>query len=242
MRTRKNIHSKISFVRKRNHKFNNFLRYNHLNGREYKHFSIMEKRNILLKNFVYLLRLDERSEKDYEDSINFLRICARYLFFCSSKNNVDRILKKLSKVIENIAIENDLYGTSVENLEEKIVNESGYKFTDEEMDNYFSYHKIYTLIGNVFASGFKSDQMNYYEYGYYLAMYLNMYYFANKNMIRDNVDIFLIKLITNKYMTIAISDITPEYFNLFIIKNNRWMNRVNYNKLIKEVKDYEEKL
>ncbi|AUF83288.1 hypothetical protein CXP39_00490 [Mesoplasma syrphidae] len=241
MRIKRNITARISYIKTRNKKFDKFLQRNEINDKDFNNFSVIDSKNILLKNFIHLLRLEELNEEIQMDHINFVKICSRYLFATTIKQDNEELIQNLEATIWKLVLENN-YAYFVENLEEKVLNENEFEFSKIEVKKYFNFHKIYALIGNVFAAPFSvKERKSYYEYGYYLAMYLNLHNFINKNSVHDNVDMFLIKILVNKKTIQAISDLSPDFFNLFVIKNNKWINHINKRKLIKEAQEYEEK-
>ncbi|ATZ16122.1 hypothetical protein JN01_0478 [Entomoplasma freundtii] len=210
--------------------YRNFLLHNDLKTKEFVKNPASDQKNIIIKNLDFLLRLAKLKEVHFVNQMNIIRLLTSELYQLATKTGLKEDMKVLNKKIEANLDEYHLI-LIPDNLEKNLARE--FHFTPEEITRYFSFHHIYSMLASTFASPFIDDDnyYQYYEYGYYLAMYLNLGYYSNKTTINPNYLVFCAKLKAQEKMIEAIQKITPEFFNLFVIKTNKWLSQVNYHKL-----------
>lgn len=213
---------------KRNYR--NFLIHNDLKTKEFKNNSPIDQKNIIIKNLNFLLRLAKLKEEHYANQMNIIRLLTSELYQLAVKANNIKDMTALNKKIETNLEEYHLI-LIPDNLEKNLSKE--FSFNPQEIHDYFSFHHVYSMLASTFSSPFIDDAnyYQYYEYGYYMTMFLNLGYYSNEATINPNYLVFCAKLKAQEKMIAAIEKITPEFFNLFIVKTNKWLSQVNYRKL-----------
>ncbi|PPE06040.1 hypothetical protein ELUCI_v1c03310 [Williamsoniiplasma lucivorax] len=206
-----------------------------LDSHKFSFASEVDKKNIILKNMHLLLRFHQFNDDDFITQMNIIRLLSAELYYASnSELDADTQLNLRERILDLINTLNLVVMN--ENLECKVIKE--FDFSEEQIKKYFSYNKIYSMIASIFASPFIEEQhyYSYYEYAYYLAMYLNLHYFSNIENINPDINVFIVKLNTQFNMINAIQTIAPVDFNVFVLKTNKWINTIKYKKLNKENK------
>ncbi|ATZ18492.1 hypothetical protein ESOMN_v1c01070 [Williamsoniiplasma somnilux] len=228
------IYFKTNYVKKRRRAYKTFLGSYMLETKQFNYASEVDKKNILLKNFNFLIRLNGQKEDEYIDHMNVIRLLSSELFYLSTNNIDAEVAIQLDETVADILNNLNLISVS-ENLEAEIIRDL--KFTPEERLQYFDYNKVYSNIATTFSAPFiqSSHFYSYYVYGYYLSMFLNLHYFANKELVLEKNSLFLAKLKIQNKMIDAIRTITPEEFNTFILRTNTWISKINFKKLNKGV-------
>ncbi|AHF57671.1 hypothetical protein [Spiroplasma eriocheiris] len=213
------------WVKRNNRKIIKKLLELNLNRAVFKYFTTFDRKDIIIKNYVYLLRLNNRVEKDYFDSIILIKLILIYYHMHYIKRQKvqkqgKEILQAINKLAEqiilhrlNINYETELFGT-IDHHHHRV-------------KPYYPYHLLYAEIANVFYQPFLDHPQGelYYEYGYLLVMLINLN--VIKKMLNDtkNVEVYKVKLLVTSQCHYAIADITPVYFNYFIQYNNYFLQK-----------------
>lgn len=225
----------VNALKTRKKVYKAFLKSHKLASSTFNYASEVDKKNILLKNFDFLLRLSNQKVDKFIDHMNVLRLLSSELFYLSSNSLDAEVAIQLDETVIDILDHLNIISVG-ENLEYLITKD--YKFSPEDNKQYFNFHKIYSNLAATFAAPFihLDHYFSYYSYGYYLSMFLNLHYFANEETILADSQLFLTKLRVQEKMIEAIRMITPDSFNSLILKTNSWIKRINFKKLNKEVK------
>lgn len=195
------------------------------NNKILKNLKIFDKKDILIKNFIYLLRLNNLNEKEYFNNINLIKLFIVYYnmkYICN--DNVEKEKKQILKIIKNL--KNKIFINYFNNNYEKII------FFKKDINNsktkiYYNFNLLYNFIANVFYQPF-INIMNYklyFSYGYYLIFLINL--IVIKKILNDinNIEIYKIKLNVMFNCHILIGKITPLYFNNFIQQINFFLKK-----------------
>lgn len=133
-----------------------------------KDFKTFDEKDILIKNFVYLLRLNNLDEQEYFDSIILIKLVLiyyhmQYIRYTGIKREPEQILKVIKELKSKIFVNylND-------NYEETIFANND--ITNSKIKMYYNFNLLYNLIANVFYQPFVNlpNHELYFNYGYYL--------------------------------------------------------------------------
>lgn len=230
--SKKGLSKKRYHIKKRHRKYRKFLQRNNLASKTFSYASAVDKKNILLKNMHFLIQILNLKSDHYIDNINIIRLLSTELYFLSNNSLDGETLIQLDETVEDILNHLNLVLIN-DNLEKEIIKD--FRFLAKEVKKYFNYNRLYSIIATAFASPFilNENYYYYYRYAYYLSMYLNLHYYSNVETTNPDPRLFLVKLKVQAEMINAIKKITPENFNLLIIRTNKWINGINFKKLEK---------
>ncbi|ATZ16975.1 hypothetical protein ELUMI_v1c02500 [Williamsoniiplasma luminosum] len=216
-----------------NIQFKLFLEEWEIDSKKFSYASEVDKKNIILRNMNALLKIAKLDNDEFITNMNIIRLLSTQLYYVSNSALDAETQLQLNERITDLLNELNLVMTT-ENLEQKVIQD--YAFSEDQIQKYFNYNQLYSLIANAFAAPFIQEENYYlyYEYAYYLSMYLNLHYFSNVQNINPDFNVFLAKLSTQTNMVSAIQTINPVKFNDLIIKNNKWIGAIRFKKMNKE--------
>ncbi|WP_374696780.1 hypothetical protein [Spiroplasma endosymbiont of Polydrusus formosus] len=190
-----------------------------------KYFKTFDKKGILIKNFVYLLRLNNLDEQKYFDSVILIKLVliyyhTQYIRHSRVKQEKERILKVIKELKTKIFV-NHLDT----NYETEIF--ADINITNTKIKMYYKFNLLYNFIANIFYQPFTNlkNHKLYFDYGYYLVFLINLT--VMKKILKDssNVEIYKIKLTVTANCHYLISEITPLYFNNFVQQINYFLQK-----------------
>lgn len=226
----KQIFKNNRLIKKSNIKIIQKLKENNLDFSFIKYFIFFDDNNIIIKNFIYLLRLNKLDENKYIDSIVLIKLI--WFFYhidfitnkliLINKNNIWKIINILNKKIIKQKINNNY----------EIVIFSKYLNNYSQCNKYINFNKLYNNISNIFMQPFLniSNYLSYYKYSYLLIMLINLIIIKNKIKDKKNIEIFKIQLNIMFQYNYEIANITKIYFNYFIQKNNYFLKQYEIKK------------
>ncbi|WP_425378822.1 hypothetical protein [Spiroplasma endosymbiont of Polydrusus pterygomalis] len=190
-----------------------------------KDFKTFDEKGILIKNFVYLLRLNNLDEQEYFDSIILIKLVLIYYYMqyirhSGVKREGERILKVIKELKTKIFV-NQLDT----NYETEIFADSD--ITNPKIKMYYKFNFLYNFIANIFYQPFTKLENHklYFDYGYYLVFLINLT--VMKKVLKDsnNVEIYKTKLAVTAKCHYLIGEITPLYFNNFVQQINYFLQK-----------------
>ncbi|WP_425379421.1 hypothetical protein [Spiroplasma endosymbiont of Stenodema calcarata] len=190
-----------------------------------KDFKTFDKKDILIKNFVYLLRLNNFDEKEYFDSVILIKLVLiyyhmQYIRHPGVKLEEIQILKVIKELEQKVLI--NKINT---NYEKEIFANTN--ISDSNIIKYYHFDLLYNFIANIFYQPFikNKDAKLYFDYGYYLVFLINLT--VMKKLFKDsaNVEIYKIKLDVTASCHYLIGEITSLYFNNFIQQINYFLQK-----------------
>lgn len=190
-----------------------------------KDFKTFDEKDILIKNFFYLLRLNDFDEQEYFDSIILIKLVLIYYHMQYVRNpGVKREEIKILKVIKEL--EQKILIKKVDINYEKSIFKN-VKINDPNIIKYYRFDLLYNFIANIFYQPFmkKQNAKLYFDYGYYLVFLINLT--VMKKLFKDsaNVEIYKIKLDVTANCHYLIGEITPLYFNNFVQQINYFLQK-----------------
>lgn len=226
---KKDFKKEVSGIKKYKRTYCDFLKKIDFKSLDFDASAPSDSNNIILKNFSFLLRLAKMKEKNFIDEINLIRLISTQIYLISTKKiikpHLENWLKNFNKNFNfNLQEVN-------KNFELEISKE--FNFSPEIICEVFSFHILYSAIATVFSYPFKvNNKYNiYYKYCYFLVMYLNLWQFSNSKNLNFNYLLFSAKLRTQESLISNIKILTPKYFNIFIIKINRWLDKTRFGEI-----------
>ncbi|AGM26164.1 hypothetical protein SSYRP_v1c05740 [Spiroplasma syrphidicola EA-1] len=189
-----------------------------------RHFKPFDKKDLIIKNFVYLLRLANLNEQDYFDSIMLIKLLLIYYHLQHVKNSKvqaqgEQILKVLQDLGEKVINNKFEFNWETEIFKQNNLN--------NKTERYYNFHQLYSIIAQIYVQPFlqQDNYQLYYNYGYLVTFLINLT--VMKKIFKDyeNVDLYKIKLNVIWEYQYAIAKITPLYFNQFIQRNNYFLKK-----------------
>ncbi|PQP78189.1 hypothetical protein C6B38_07555 [Spiroplasma sp. ChiS] len=190
-----------------------------------KDFKTFDEKDILIKNFIYLLRLNNLDEQEYFDSIILIKLVLiyyhmQYIRHSGVKREQEQILKVIKELKNKIFV--NYLGN---NYEEAIF--ADIDITNSKIKIYYNFNLLYNFIANVFYQPFINlpNHELYFNYGYYLVFLINLT--VMRKLLKDssNVEIYKIKLDVTAHCHYLIGKITPLYFNNFVQQINYFLQK-----------------
>ncbi|WP_381415052.1 hypothetical protein NPX79_03500 [Spiroplasma endosymbiont of Anurida maritima] len=229
------IFERRGWTKKVNRKILKYFRNIELNITKVKRLKNFDCLDLIMNNYVYLLRLN-----NINDDLNFKKMfLIKLQVIENDKLNKTNISQKVRKNINNYLKENmNVFKNKIDfNFENTLFEQYNIKtnlYKDIISENVFNNHKLYSYIGNIYASSIKNENQKYfyYKYGYSLTMYIyisTILLFLQKNNIYE-VNLYKIKLSLIDMWSNVIERISPIYFNSFIIQNNYFLDKYKLSK------------
>ena len=219
------IFEKKNWVKKHNIKFKIKLSKMNLPLKLTRIINSADKYNLITKNLVYLLRMNNENENLFFDYYLLIKLLiAQKFIYDYKKFKYKKYYFILETVIHKLFTKLKVNTTLNLNLEKEIINNEEYLSINKL---YCNNHYFCDKIANIFYFIFidHSDCLLYYKYTYYLAMLLCFNFVNLKLNSLVNYKIYKIKLkIMQEYQS-TIMEINPFLFNYFIKQNNRFSSK-----------------
>ncbi|WFQ94905.1 hypothetical protein [Mycoplasma feriruminatoris] len=227
---KKIVKKNLALVKKKR-LFLDFLKNNKLEDVYLKNHDFNKKSNILLNNFIIILKIHNLNYKNYWANISFMNFCIYYLYHKFYKSLSDQKLDQINKTINKIA-KNRKYNSLEINYEKQLIyiaKQYEFKFSNEFINTYFNNHQIYNYISNSFSLMFEDDKKTFaYSYCYWLILFIYIKKYLSLELENKySYSLFNLEMICNDHYIKNIRQLTLNYFNLLIIKNNKWISKLD---------------
>ncbi|WP_031542255.1 hypothetical protein [Mesoplasma photuris] len=210
-----NKQQKIKKIRYKKKEYKNFLKYNQIDGKDFPKLTKLEKQDLTIRNFIYLLQISGQDKENFSDEKNILRTTTHFLYSKFKGENHDDFFNLISNY--NKSLGSEIINLNIEN---ENINKLNLKFSESEL-KILNFNEVYMCVGNIFSKLNIDKKPLYYKFGYLLSMYINLTHYINFYVDVTNSDLFILKIKIYEELINHLSTITPEYFNLIIIKNNK---------------------
>ncbi|WBX35834.1 hypothetical protein [Mycoplasma capricolum] len=227
---RKIVKRNLALVKKKKF-FLDFLKNNNLENVYLKNHDFNKKSNILLNNFIIILKIHNLNYKHYWANISFMNFCIYYLYHKFYKSLSNLKLEQINLTINKIAT-NRKYTSLEINYEKQlleIAKQYDIKFSNSFIDTYFNNHQIYNYISNSFSQMFDENKKTFaYSYCYWLILFVYIKKYLSLELdYKYSYNLFNLEMICNDHYIKNIRNLTLKYFNLLIIKNNKWISKLD---------------
>lgn len=227
---KKIIKKNLALVKKKR-LFLDFLKNNQLEDIYLKNTDFNKKSNILLNNFIIILKINNLNYKNFWANISFINFCIYYLYHKFYKSLSDQKLNQINLTIKKIAT-NRKYNSLDMNYEKQLIEiakQYDIKFSTDFINTYFNNHQIYHYISNSFSLMFENDKkMLAYSYCYWLILFIYIKKYLSLQLnYKYSYSLFNLEMICNENYIKNIKQLTPVFFNLLIIKNNKWISKLD---------------
>lgn len=180
-----------------------------------------DKYNLIVRHFIYLLRLNKLEEKEYKNHIILLKLIVIYYhsqFILKEKlSNFD--LNKIKIAIENLTNKLNFKANDYSIEKTKL---AGFSQNIE----YEDFHLFYCQIANIFYN-INLQNKAYYDYGYYLTMLFNLQTIKVLSNNECNLPLYKLKLTIVDECILAIAKIDSIQFNHFIRNYNKTLKKIS---------------
>ncbi|AEM69010.1 hypothetical protein [Mycoplasma putrefaciens] len=219
---------KVALFLKREKYFKEFVNQNDLVYSDFKQSFANKRVGLLVKSYLNILGISDITinTENHWEVLNFINLSSYYFYYHYTKKLSS---KKLTQILNTIRLTAKKHSfTKLESNYEKellkiLKRDYQITFTEKQIQKYFNYHEIYNYVANAFCRAFqkeKKQQIYDYAYWYILHAYTRKY-LREKQQNNIWYKLFFLELISSQKFIQAISDFSPELFNILIIRNNK---------------------